>query len=239
MRRADRLFRIVQRLRADRVVTAATLARELSVSERTVYRDVADLVGCGVPIEGAAGVGYSLPRGFELPPLMFTREEVDALVLGLRMVSAFSDDELAARADDVLGKVAAALPRPLRRRLDAVDLFAPRGFVSPSMLAPLGTLRRAVDERRLLSFVYTRGDGARSARHVRPLGLFFWGRTWTLLAWCELRDDFRSFRPDRITSLVLRDEVVPDEPGKDMAEFLRRMRAAGELPDDDGDAARA
>ena len=201
MRRADRLFQIVQRLRRrGAVVTAAALARELEVSERTIYRDVADLVASGVPITGEAGVGYRLPRGaFDLPPLMFTEEEIEALVLGARVVESWADPALARAAADVLAKVEVVLPAALRERIAGATLFALNLRERQAVGDRLTTLRAAVRERRKIRLSYVDGGGQPTARTVWPLGLFYWGLTWTTGAYCELRDGFRNFRLDRIT----------------------------------------
>jgi predicted DNA-binding transcriptional regulator YafY len=224
MRRADRLFQIVQMLRARRVTTAQHLADALEVSERTIYRDVRDLMVSGVPIEGEAGVGYALPRSFDLPPLMFGKQEIEALVLGARLVKSWSDAELAEAAGSALVKIEAVLPERLRSKLEEITLFAPNYRGEPrAFAANLPALRGAILERRKVRFAYTRADEQRSERTVRPVGLFFWGYNWTLTAWCELRDDFRSFRVDRIAGLALRDETFEPEPGKTLADYLERM----------------
>lgn len=222
MRRADRLFQIIQLLRGRRVVTAAELAQELEVSLRTVYRDVQDLVASGVPIEGEAGVGYLLPRGFDLPPLMFDEDEIEALVLGARMVEAWGDPELARRARGLLSKVKAVLPERLEPKLDDVALFAPAGPPTEHA-AKLEPLRRATNEKRKVRFDYVDGSGRATARTVRPVCLTFWGTTWLATAWCELRDDFRSFRPDRMGEVTLLDEGFEDEAGRDLQAFLQRV----------------
>jgi predicted DNA-binding transcriptional regulator YafY len=222
MRRADRLFQIVQLLRARRLVTAAQLARELEVSPRTVYRDVADLIASGVPIDGEAGMGYLLARSFDLPPLMFDDEEIGALVLGARMVQAHGDEDLARRARSVLSKVEAVVPERLRKGFDR-----PEWHVLPRMRkearAPVEHVRRGIDERRKLRFRYRDEKGAETQRTVRPLCLAFWGPVWTAGAWCELRTDFRSFRPDRMRDVELLDERFVDEPGKNLAAYLRML----------------
>lgn len=220
MRRADRLFQIVQLLRGGDVTTAAALAAELEVSERTLYRDIRDLIACGIPIEGEAGVGYVMRAGFDLPPLMFTADELEALVLGARMVEAWGDVALARRARAVLSKVKTVLPAKLEQRLDKVQLFAPGFHVPEPVRLNLEPLRRAIAEHRRVRLDYTRADGERSDRRVRPLGLFFWGRSWTLLAWCELRDDFRNFRPDRMAEVEVLAETFAPEAGKDLDAFL-------------------
>jgi len=223
VRRADRLFQIVQFLRRRRVTTAARLAEELEVSERTIYRDIRDLVASGIPIEGEAGVGYALPRGFDLPPLMFTNEEIQALVLGARLVKAWADPELAKAADQVLSKVEIVLPERLRSLIDDRILFAPRFWPRGDIETRLAPLRRAVLARNKVELGYTRRDGQRSARVIHPLGLFFWGRTWTLASWCEMRRGFRNFRVDRIERLSVLEEGFAEVPGQTLDDFLRHV----------------
>lgn len=222
MRRADRLFQIVQLLRGRRVVTAAELAQDLEVSPRTVYRDVQDLIASGVPIEGEAGVGYMLPRGFDLPPLMFDEDEIEALVLGARMVEAWGDPTLARHARAVLSKVETVLPERLRPRLDSVALYSPVG-VPAEHARKLEPLRRGVNEKRKVRFEYVDASGQATARTVRPVCMTFWGSTWLASAWCELREDFRSFRPDRMGEVELLETTFEDEAGKDLAAFLSRV----------------
>ncbi len=223
MRRADRLFQIVQLLRGGRVVTAAALAQELLVSERTIYRDVVDLVRSGVPIEGEAGVGYCMPRGFDLPPLMFSEEEIEALVLGARMVESWGGPTLARQAKSVISKVEHVLPERLRSRLWNVGLYAPGYHVSEELVRNVEPVREALTRERKLRLAYTSAEGSETDRVVRPLGLYYWGTAWTLLAWCELRDDFRSFRPDRMREVAVLQERIPDDPAKSLEAFLERV----------------
>lgn len=224
MRRADRLFSLVQALRRRPVVTAATLARELEVSERTVYRDIRDLVGQGVPIDGEAGVGYTLRKGYDLPPLMFTEPEIEALVLGARVVESWGDPELGRAAREALARVEAALPGKLKQRADQTPLFAPGFHVRPRVAEHMSTLRAAIETRNRAFLSYRDAAGDASERTVRPLGLFFWGQTWTLGAWCELREDFRTFRLDRVEHLdILRDHFV-EEPGKTLGDLFAAVR---------------
>lgn len=223
MRRADRLFQIIQLLRRRHVLTAAAMAEELEVSERTVYRDIADLVRSGVPIAGEAGVGYTLRRGFDLPPLMFTEEEIEALVLGTRVVSSWADEGLAKAAESALARIEAALPDRLKVKVAGSRLFAPGFHVSHAIAGTLAELRKAIDARQKVHLDYTDADGAATERTVRPLGLFFWGTTWTLTAWCELRDDFRHFRLDRIGELRVLREVFWPEAGKTLDDFYRKV----------------
>lgn len=228
MRRADRLFQIIQFIRRHRVTTAKALAEALEVSERTVYRDIRDLVLSGVPIEGEAGVGYILRKGFDLPPLMFTSTEVEALVLGTRVVSSWGDSELAKAAESALDRIATALPDALRARLVESRLYAPGFIVRPEVIERLGILRGAVTERRKAWLAYADFHGERTQRTVRPLGLSFFGNVWMLSAWCELRRDFRDFRLDRVKELRLLDEHFEDEPGKTMDNFLMLLQNESE-----------
>jgi predicted DNA-binding transcriptional regulator YafY len=225
MRRADRLFRIVQLLRSGRLQTARNLAEKLQVSHRTIYRDVQDLQLSGVPITGEAGVGYTLRRDFDIPPLMFDREEIAALVLGARMVEAWGGMELTEAANRALRKIEAVLPPNLRENVDDVLLYAP-GFRAPAEVRrKLDLLHAAAQQRRVVLVAYAREDGQPSVRRLRPLALYFWGGVWTLAAWCELRDDFRSFRVDRIQHAERLDEPFTPKPGQTLADYLQRVRA--------------
>jgi predicted DNA-binding transcriptional regulator YafY len=222
-RRADRLFQLVQELRRRPVVTAAFLARELEVSERTIYRDIQDLMSTGVPIDGEAGVGYTLRRGYDLPPLMFTEGEIEAIVLGMRFVASWGDPALSKAAGSALGRIEAAVPDRLRERVRDTRLFAPGFRVPAGSVAQLGAIRAAIGESRKLRMDYRDAMGDRTTRVVRPLGLFFWGSSWSLEGWCELRDDFRSFRLDRVIGLEVLDERFQNEPGKAIDDFFRLM----------------
>jgi len=221
VRRADRLFRILQRLRRRGVTTASALAEALEVSERTIYRDVRDLQISGVPIVGEAGVGYALPKGYDLPPLMFSEEEIEALVLGARIVKSWADAELARAADDVLAKVESVLPQRLKERIPDATLFAPAFHIRRAASEALQPLRGAIRDRAKVRFAYEDRKQERSARTVQPLGLFYWGATWSLGAWCELRRDFRNFRVDRMSALEILDEKFKPEPGRTLVDFFR------------------
>lgn len=233
MRRADRLFQIIQLLRRRHVVTAAFLARELEVSERTVYRDIRDLVGTGVPIDGEAGVGYTLRRGFDLPPLMFTEPELEAMVLGARVVSSWGDQALGRAARDALARVEAALPDRLREKLTNTPLFAPGFHVPAETIASLTPLRVALEERRIVWMRYEDAGGVTSERTLRPVGLFFWGYRWSLSAWCELRQAFRSFRLDRIRQIDVREERFTPLPGQTLEDLFKVYEAEKGQPRDD------
>jgi len=223
MRRADRLFQIVNVLRRRRTATTAThLADRLGVSARTVYRDIRDLILAGTPIDGEAGVGYRLRPDYDLPPLMFDRDEIQALVLGARIVRQFGDPALARASDSILGKVAAIVPKDLAPLLAETRLFVPSTIGAGNHADALTLAREALIARRKIELSYAKADGAATTRTVRPLGVFFWGRIWTLAAWCELRQDFRQFRLDRVVASTMLDETFEDEPGKTLRDILAR-----------------
>lgn len=223
MRRADRLFQIAQYLRGGRLVTARTIAERLEVSERTIYRDVADLISCGVPIDGAAGVGYILRAGFELPPLMFTRDELAALTLGARFVKAWGGARLALAAEEALVKIDAVLPDAEKRAIAETGLLAVAVEMKQPEREMIDRLDTAIRGQRRLNVSYAALEDTTSQRIVRPLGLYHWGKTWTLAAWCEMRNDFRNFRADRITALEECGDRFRAEAGKTLKDFLRRM----------------
>lgn len=225
MRRADRLFRIVELLRRSkrRKLTARHIAEALEISERTVYRDIQALVQSGVPIRGEAGVGYALGAGFDVPPIMFDVDEIEALALGLRVVRAWGDGELSDGATRALAKIESVLPPSLRDRVQSTAVFAPGHHVpSADFASALGVVRGAIRERRRLRFEYTDVSNKRSERTVRPLALAFWGAKWTLGAWCELREDFRTFAVDRLERTESLTQFTA-EPGRTLDDFLQRV----------------
>lgn len=203
-----------------RVVTARYLAEQLGVSERTIYRDIQDLVTSGVPIDGEAGVGYRLRRGFQVPPLMFDGAELQALVFGVRVAQAYGDPEMAKAADRVLAKVDAVLPDRLRGELDSKRLVVPPRPLPPGASEMLGDVREAINNRMRLFLDYSDADGRSTERIVWPLSLLYWGHTWTVGAWCELRHAFRSFRVDRIVASRTLTSRYPDEPGKRLSDYF-------------------
>src|SRR5690554_733388 len=227
MRRADRLFQIVQHLRGGRLVTARMLGERLEVSERTIYRDIADLQSTGVPIDGEAGVGYLMREGFDLPPLMFTRDEIVALVAGARMVRAFGGAQMARAAEEALVKIGAVLPDQEKARIARTEIHMPGWVVDDATRNSIDLLERAIEARDVLSLNYKDEAGNGSMRDVRPLGLWFWGKVWTLVAWCELRDDFRAFRIDRIAETNPCGRTFRPERGKQLADFYRTWEARG------------
>ncbi len=234
MRRADRLFQIVQYLRGGRLVTAAQLAARLEVSERTIYRDIADLIGSGVPVEGEAGVGYVMRGGYDLPPLMFTQDEIVALVAGARLIRAWGGLSMAAAAEEALVKINAVLPDSARARAEGVQIHALNyDGIDTATRERLDQIEEAINSRTRIDIDYTKDGGASDPRVLRPLGLFFWGKVWTLVAWCELRGDFRNFRVDRITRLTLGDPFREDRDISLKAFYEQQVRK-GEIPPDRG-----
>lgn len=220
MRPADRLFQILLHLGRGRIVTAKDLAERLEVSERTIYRDIANLMASGIPIDGEAGVGYRLNRGYQVPPLMFDDQELQALVFGCNVGKTFGDAQLAEAADRILAKVDAVLPDHLRPQLASQQLVVPDWLLSEQTEANLGSVREAINERSRLFLSYGDVEGEVTERIVWPLTLVYWGRTWTLGAWCELRQAFRSFRVDRIQDVRGLNSTFPDESGKRLADYL-------------------
>jgi predicted DNA-binding transcriptional regulator YafY len=227
MRRADRLFLIIHALRGRRTaLQARQLAETLGVSLRTVYRDVADLQLSGVPIEGEAGVGYVLRKGSDIPPLMFTAEELESLVVGTRFVRAFAGERLARGAQAALMKIEAVLPPDLRERAARSRIYAPvwRDEASNAFAARIDQLHAAIEARRVLRLAYRDEAGRGSEREVEPLCLAFWGGKWTLGTWCRLRNDFRNFRPDRIDAIDETGACFADDPGRNLDAYLQAMR---------------
>ena len=211
MRRADRLFEIIQQLRRKPTVKASELAAALEVSERTIYRDIKDLAASGVPIEGEAGVGYVLKAGFDLPPLMFKEQEIEALVLGARFVESWADAELADAASDAIAKIEAVIPEKLRGYMANTALLAPTSHHMEPLSFNLGHLRRAIRSQLKVAFSYRDVLKQKSTRTVRPLSLAYFGPVWMLAGWCDLRDDFRTFRLDRIDNFEVATERFRNE----------------------------
>ena len=220
MRRTDRLFELIQILRDGRLHTARDMADGLEVSVRTLWRDMATLIASGLPVEGERGVGYILREPVTLPPLTLTTDEVQALTLGLHLVTRGADPSLTRAADSLLGKITAVLPS---RLLDGIgqDTWVFPGSEALAAARHLPALRRAIRLRERVVIDYIDGTGSPTERPVRPLVLEFWGRVWTLATWCETRNDFRSFRVDRIEALHPTGVTFPDEPGTALADWRR------------------
>ncbi len=232
MRRADRLFQIVQYFRGGRLLTAAELGEHLEVSTRTIYRDIADLQASGIPIDGEAGVGYVLKSGFDLPPIMFTRDEVVSLIAGARLIQAWGGAAMARAALQALDKIESVLPDQVREQTRRVEIHAMSNGITTEVRQRIDELEQAVQSRQRLRLTYSDALGEKSSRVIWPLGLWFWGKVWTLVAWCELRNDFRIFRIDRVSAMVPVGSAYPVESEKSLQEFYRRMEAeCQEQPD--------
>lgn len=221
MRRADRLFQIVQSLHHERVITAHELAENLEVSERTIYRDMQDLSLSGIPITGEAGQGYRLLRGFQLPPLMFNEEEIEALLLGAKMVRAWTDKGLAKAAHQALQKIEHVIPEKLKPLLERNDIIVPDFPMEGQTSEQFQTIRQAIRAQHKITISYNREDGEYSNRTVHPLGLFYWGKVWTVVGWCELRDAFRHFRLDRMTECTQSETVFEFIKGRTLQDYLK------------------
>jgi len=231
MRRADRLFDIIQSLRtAAHPMTAATLADKLEVTARTIYRDIAALQASRVPIEGAPGLGYVLRRGFDLPPLMFTADEADAIAIGVRLLRRLRDPKLLSAAESVLAKLAAVVPDPLQSHLVAAPVFVSDGDAPTVTGVDLAELRGAIHETRKLSIDYADEGGRETRRTIWPLAMAYYVDVTLIGAWCELRGDFRHFRVDRIKSSQVLNERFPADNGKLMAEWLTLRKDRADAP---------
>ena len=224
-RRADRLFQIVQTLRGRRLTTALMLAERLGVSERTIYRDIRDLSLSGVPVEGEAGIGYRLGKHFDVPPLMFSAHEVEALIAGIRLLSTWSGDALAGAAASAQEKLIAALSPERRHTAETTRIFAPDFGLRDEERATFDLMHAAMQQRRVLHLDYADQHGRRTQRDVQPLGLFFWGEVWLLAAWCEQRDDYRCFRLDRCRRVETLERLFSERADRSLNDFLRLMQA--------------
>ena len=230
MRRADRLFAIVQALRGGRLTTAARLAAALEVSERTIYRDMTDLQATGVPIEGEAGVGYVMAGGYDLPPLRFPRTELVALVAGARMVRGFGGAAMARAAEEALVKIEAVLPEDMARAINRIGIHVPTYKLSPLERTRVDMIEVAIARRAVLDVAYEDQKGEATRREVEPLALTFWGGHWTLIGWCRLREDFRMFRLNRMGSVALTGEVARPLRERSLKAMRDAMIARGEVP---------
>ncbi|MCM8734944.1 YafY family transcriptional regulator [Azospirillum sp. A1-3] len=227
MSRAERLLDLMQVLRRHRQpVSGKSLAGELGVSLRTLYRDIATLQAQGAMIEGEPGVGYLLRAGFLLPPLMFTEEELEALVLGSRWVVDRGDSRLGGAARNALAKIAAVLPPDKREGLDGSTLLVGPGEPIAAGDTELATIRSAIRTERKLEIAYRDRDGSESRRIVWPFALGFFDRVRVMVAWCELRQSFRHFRTDRILALTASETRYP----RRRQAMLKEWRAAEGIP---------
>ena len=236
MRRADRLFDILQILRAaTRPMTAAELAARLEGTVRTVYRDVAALQAPRPPLEGAAGIGYVLRKGYDLPPLMFTADELDAIVVGARLVRRLRDTALQRAADGVLAKVAGALPEGMRAGITDAPFFVSEGSTAaPEGIAP-ADLRTAIHARRKVRIGYADAAGQTTERTIWPLAMAYFVDVNVIGAWCELRSDLRNFRVDRITWSAVLSESYPADGGRLLERWLAEQAQAAAVREEAGE----
>jgi predicted DNA-binding transcriptional regulator YafY len=228
MSRATRLLDLVQVLRRHRTpVSAQSLARELDVSVRSIYRDIETLRGQGAAIVGEAGIGYLLKPGFLLPPLMFGDDEIESIVLGLRLAEHHGDEGIQRAADDVIAKLRAVLPRDLAAMVDDSGLIAGPPARRPPECVDAAAIRKTIRASRKARIAYQTGDGRASERTLWPLALSFFERSRMVIAWCELRGDFRCFRVDRMQSWT----ELPERIGRPRMALLSEWRKRENIPD--------
>jgi predicted DNA-binding transcriptional regulator YafY len=236
MRRADRLFQIVQHLRGGRLVTARKLSEILEVSERTIYRDIADLQSTGVPIDGEAGVGYLMREGYDLPPLMFNRDEIVALVAGARLVKAWGGATLARAAEEALVKISSVLPEAERDRIRTTEIHAPSYRMRDEDRLTFDVLEQAAENRNVIRFDYVDAQGTGTKRSIRPLGLWFWGgagRRWagascaTISACSGSTGSRRSRQREKSSGRnAARRSAISTDRWRNTAAFLEALRQA-------------
>jgi predicted DNA-binding transcriptional regulator YafY len=227
MNRTERLFALMDALRRHRrPVTAASLADELKVSLRTIYRDVQVLIGLGAPIDGEAGLGYLLRPGFFLPPLMFNEDELEALVLGIRWVARQGDAALTQAASNALAKIAAASPKDLRDAMANTGLWV-AGAGEAVKVADIKLVREAIRREHKLQIGYVAESGVATERAIWPIAMAFYERRQTVAAWCELRNAFRHFRTDRITAIAATGQRYP----RRRVELVKAWRRETNAPD--------
>ena len=231
MRRAERLLQLFQILRRHRrPVTGEVMARELEVSLRTVYRDIAALMADRVPIRGEAGIGYVLGEGFDLPPLMFTPDELEAVMLGLRWVARRGDTDLSRAAQDTVAKIGAVLPDNLKTFLFDATLLVPPHFRLAEDRVDVARLRGAIREGRKVALKYRSEDGRETSRTIWPFAVAYFDAQRLIVAWCELRQAFRSFRTDRMIAIDVQAEKYPARRKALLKQWQEEMRSAGDRP---------
>ncbi|MBX9454995.1 MAG: YafY family transcriptional regulator [Rhizobium sp.] len=223
MSRSQRLLDLIQTLRRyRRPVSGQTLADETGVSLRTLYRDIATLQAQGADIEGEPGMGYILKPGFLLPPLMFSEDEIEALVLGSRWVASRTDSDLSRAAANVLAKIAAVLPDDLKPKLESSNLLVPPTWNDVKDVVDLSLVRKAIRNEHIVEIGYVDAAGVPTERRIWPFALGFYDRVRVVAAWCEMRGDFRNFRTDRIQRMEPQGKRYP----RRKAELLKAWRSA-------------
>jgi len=204
-------------------IKAQALSRELGVSLRTIYRDIDSLRRSGALIDGEAGYGYTLQEDPALPPMMFSRDEMEALVLGLREVVQVADPVLAKAAENALSKLKASLPERMRAEFEHAVLYAKRSYCRPEISIDIEALRDATRAEQVIELDYADVEGARTQRAIQPLAIVFFDRSLVVLAWCELREDFRSFRIDRIQKMTVTERSFRPRRVSMLREYLDRL----------------
>ncbi|MCT8159755.1 helix-turn-helix transcriptional regulator [Pseudoruegeria sp. SHC-113] len=230
MRRTDRLFELIQILRDGRLHRARDLAEALSVSERTIYRDMDTLAGSGLPIEGERGVGYMMTAPISLPPLNLTAVELEALHLGLEVVRRAADRDLQAGAKSLAAKIESIVPEHRHAPPEGWGMAVYPFAEAEGGFQHMPLLRQAIRQKRKIWLVYRDEAGRSSQRMIRPLQLEYWGRVWTCPAWCERRKAFRSFRTDRMETVELTSARFRDEPGKSFSDYLASVAPSDSAP---------
>ncbi|GAB3475053.1 helix-turn-helix transcriptional regulator [Marinomonas epiphytica] len=225
MRKADRLFRLTNLIRVKQPITADDIAHELGVSVRSVYRYIDDLSVSGIPIYGTKGVGYQLHESYELPPLNLTEKEIDALVLGIKMVSTWTGDSLSEGARSLANKIESVLPMQVRNEHFPV-VYAPDLSIRESEREIWGQCYEAIKNKCVLEIRYRAPDGNLTDRKIFPLGLFYWGGKWTLACWCSLRKDYRDFRLDRIMENIVTKKTYETTDVVNLEAALHRLKKA-------------
>ncbi|WP_339495946.1 MULTISPECIES: helix-turn-helix transcriptional regulator [unclassified Pseudomonas] len=221
MRKADRLFQLVNLIRVHQPISAERLASRIGVSVRSIYRYIDDLSFSGIPIYGTAGVGYALDADFEMPPLALNKLELDALILGMEMLSASADDDLGAAARMLLSKISACV---VQHKVDPGSAKIRALGTTPALTRRhLAILRNAIENTQALRIIYTRLDGVVSQRLISPLGLFYWGGKWTVGSWCSTKAAYRDFRVDRIASIAIAEQPTPDNPALDLQTYMKHQ----------------
>lgn len=226
MRRADRLIKLVHYLRRmRRAVTAQRIADDFGICRRTVYRDIQDLMNSGVPIYGEAGVGYIIDKKYYLPPVMFDPDELEAIGLGIAMVRNWTDTQFAEKANSAYEKIQAALPANLLTELQQLATYSMPSASKIPWKVSFSQIRECIRSKRKIVFSYIDLKEQTTNRKVRPLSLVFFGPVWVLVAWCELRKAFRTFRLDRMKDLKETGELFRDEKNTTLEAYISSMNS--------------
>lgn len=222
MRKAERLNEIVHHLRRmHQAITAHTLAHVFEVSPRTIYRDIQDLIDAGVPITGEAGVGYMIDKKYHLPPIMFDADEIEAIALGIEMVSNWTDETFARKAKSAYQKIQATLTAPMIHELTQISTFSAPSHYKIPWEVNFTEIRECIRRKQYVSFHYIDLNNRESERTIRPLALISFSPVWLLAGWCELRQDFRNFRLDRVSQFNALAQRFSDEKGKTLSDYLK------------------